>query len=149
MMQDTESFRNATGIMIGALVFAVIMLIPAIFYLLTLQKAFNRCAPESRAMNPGLVWLMLIPVFNLVWHFMIVLNMAKSLGAEFQKRGIPEEPKPGQNLGLAMCILACTGIIPLVGMLGSLGAFVCWILYWIKISGYSNKLAAPAPTVPV
>ena len=81
------------------------MLVPMIFYLLTLQKALNRCSPECRAMNPGMVWLMLIPLFNMVWHFFIVMNMAKSLGCEFQKRGIAEDPKPGQTLGLVMCIL--------------------------------------------
>jgi hypothetical protein len=85
-------------------------------------------------MNPGLVWLMLIPLFNIVWHFFIVLNMAKSLAAEFQKRGIAEDPSPGQTLGLVMCIanLIC----------GPVG-LVCWIIYWVKIAGYSSKIAAP------
>jgi hypothetical protein len=125
-----------------------VLLLPAIFYLLTLQKALNRCAPENRAMNPGMMWLMFIPLFNLVWHFLIVLNIAKSLGAEFRKRGMAEEPEPGKTLGLAMCILACCGIIPILGMLCSLGGLVCWIMYWVKISGYSAKLAAsPAPVV--
>ncbi len=32
------------------------------------------------------MWLLLIPLVNLVWHFFVVLNMAKSLGTEFQKR---------------------------------------------------------------
>jgi hypothetical protein len=118
------------------IVFAVLLL-PFIFYLLTLQKALNRCSPENRAMNPGMVWLMFVPLFNLVWQFMIVLNVAKSLGAEFQKRGIAEEPEPGKTLGLVMCIgnLIC----------GPVG-LVCWIIYWVKIAGYSGKLAAaPAP----
>ena len=85
-------------------------------------------------MNPGMVWLMFIPLFNLVWQFLMVLNIAKSLGAEFQQRGIPEEPNPGQTLGMVMCIanLIC----------GPVG-LVCWIIYWVKIAGYSNKLAAP------
>jgi hypothetical protein len=143
-MQETQSALNTTVVLIGSLVLFAVMLIPAIFYLLTLQKTFNRCSPENRAMNPGLVWLMFIPLFNMIWHFMIVLNMSKSLAAEFQKRGLNEEPNPGKNLGLAMCILACTGIIPVLGMLGSVGALVCWILYWVKIAGYSKKLETPA-----
>jgi hypothetical protein len=128
---------------VAFLIGMAIILVPAIFYLLTLQKALNRCSPESRAMNPGMVWLMLIPLFNFVWHFFVVLNLAKSLGAEFQKRGIAGEPQPGQNLGLAMCILACCGWIPLLGIFTGIGALVCWILYWIKLAGYSAKLAQP------
>jgi hypothetical protein len=132
------------GILIAALVVFAICLIPAIFYLLTLQKALNRCSPECRAMAPGMVWLLLIPLVNMVWNFFVVLNIAKSLGAEFQKRGIAEEPQPGQKLGLIMCILMVCGIIPFLGILCSLGGLVCWILYWVKIAGFSNKIAAPA-----
>jgi hypothetical protein len=135
---------RAIGMLIGTLVGIAILLIPAIFYLLTLQKALNRCSPESRAMQPGMVWLMLIPLFNLVWHFFVVLNIAKSLEAEFRKRGIASEPNPGKTIGLVMCILACCGIIPILGILCSLGGLVCWIIYWIKIAGFSSKLAAPA-----
>jgi hypothetical protein len=137
-MEQSSDAAHAVGTLFALLplVFIVcaILLVPTIFYLLTLQKALNRCSPECRAMNPGLVWLMLIPLFNIVWHFFIVLNMAKSLSCEFQKRGIAEDPSPGQTLGLIMCIgnLIC----------GPVG-LVCWIIYWVKIAGYSAKLAAP------
>ena len=132
------------GILMIVLIACAICLLPMIFYILTLQKALNRCAPENRAMAPGLTWLLLIPLVNMVWHFFVVLNLAKSLGAEFQKRGIAEEPQPGQKLGLIMCILMCCGIIPILGILCSLGGLVCWIMYWVKIAGFSAKIAAPA-----
>jgi len=132
------------GIFVVVLIVIAILLLPTIFYLLTLQKALNRCSPENRAMAPGMVWLMLVPLLNLVWHFFVVINVAKSLGAEFQKRGIAEEPEPGKKIGMIMCILACCGIIPLLGILCSLGALVCWIIYWVKIAGFSGKIAAPA-----
>jgi hypothetical protein len=132
---------GAFTVIFGTLIVFAIMLVPTIFYILTLQKALGRCAPENQAMQPGLVWLLVIPCFNLIWHFFVVLNMAKSLGAEFQKRGIAEEPAPGKALGLTMCILLCCTPIPLLGILATLGYLVCWILYWVKIAGYSQKLA--------
>jgi hypothetical protein len=142
-MQDTHSVAAGLGILTIALIVIGIMLVPAIFYLLTLQKALNRCSPECRAMNPGMVWLMFIPLFNVVWHFFIVLNMAKSLGAEFQKRGMAEDPQPGKTLGLVMCILNCCGMVPLVNFLCGPAFLICWILYWVKIAGYSAKIAVP------
>ena len=131
---QTQELAAGLGMLTVALVVIAIMLVPAIFYLLTLQKALNRCSPECRAMNPGMVWLMFIPLFNLVWQFFVVINMAKSLGAEFQKRGIAEDPNPGQTLGLVMCVgnLIC----------GPVG-LICWIIYWVKIAGYSARIAAP------
>jgi len=147
-MNDHSSLAAGAGIagifFIVALVVVAVMLLPTIFYLLTLQKALNRCAPENRVMQPCMVWLMLIPVFNLVWHFFVVINISKSLAAEFQKRGIVEEPEPGKKIGMIMCILICCGIIPFLGVLCSLGGLVCWILYWVKVAGFSAKLAVPA-----
>jgi hypothetical protein len=124
----------------------LISIIIGIFYCLTLQKALNRCAPQNRAMSPGLVWLYLIPLFNLVWHFFIVINMAKSLHAEFVYRNIVEEQSPGQGIGLATCILNVVGVIPYIGWLPSTAGFVCWIIYWVKIAGFSDKIAVPYPT---
>ena len=138
MTQDSHPVLAGFGVLTIVLIVMAVLLVPKIFYLLTLQKAFNRCSPECRAMNPGRVWLMLIPIFGLAWHFFVVLNMAKSLGCEFQKRSIAEDPNPGQTLGLVMCIgnLIC----------GPVG-LICWIIYWVKIAGYSSKIAAPP--VPV
>jgi len=144
---QAHALAAGIGILTVVLIACAVLLVPAIFYLLTLQKTLKRCSPECRAMNPGMVWLMFIPLFNIVWHFFIVLNLAKSLGAEFQKRGLAEDPKPGQTIGLVMCILACCGIIPILGILCSLGGFVCWIIYWVKIAGFSAKIAAPPVAV--
>jgi heme/copper-type cytochrome/quinol oxidase subunit 2 len=127
--------------LLGILIFAAVVLVVFIFYLLTLQRALNRCSPESLAMKPGLVWLTLIPCFNIVWQFFVVINVAKSLGAEFKKRGIPAEELPGQGVGLAMCILNVVSAIPYLGCLTAPAGLVCWIIYWVKIAGYSQKLA--------
>ncbi len=131
-LDQTQAGFAGLGILTIVFIVIAILLVPFIFYLLTLQKALNRCSPECRAMNPGMVWLMLVPLFHIVWQFFVVLNVAKSLGAEFRKRGIVEEPSPGQTLGIVMCIgnLIC----------GPVG-LICWIIYWVKIAGYSSKLA--------
>ena len=86
-------------------------------------------------MNPGMVWLMLIPVFNIVWHFIIVLNMAKSLG-----RGIPEaRHTPKSPTRARRSAWSCaSSASPLCGYARC--GLVCWIIYWVKIAGYS-KLA--------
>ena len=132
---------KAIGTLVGGLIALAILIIPAIFYLLMLQKTLNRCSPESRAMQPGMVWLLFIPLFNMVWHFFVVINMDKSLTTEFQKRGIPDNPASAKTLGLVMCGLFCGGIIPCIGPLIWLGGLVCWIIYWVKIAGFSRKLA--------
>jgi|SRR5579863_6589629 len=123
-----------------------VFLIPGVFYLLTLQKALGRCSPQARTTSPESVWLMLIPLFNLIYHFILVINIAKSLGNEFTRRGIPSaDPEPGKSLGITMCVLDACSVIPVFGTLGALAGLVCWILYWVRISDLSGIIATPFP----
>lgn len=114
-----------------------------IFFLLTMQKALNRCSPENRTLEPGMVWLALIPLFGMVWSFFIVLRTSESLGAELRHRSIPGmESSPGRGVGLASCILSAwvslVGWIPYLGLflssLPALAGAVCWVVYWVKVS---------------
>jgi cobalamin synthase len=115
--------------------------LPVIFYILTLQKALRKCAPQSRTLEPGLVWLYLIPVVNLVIGFIIVLGMARTLRNEFNRRGTPvPDREPGQAIGLTMAICACCSIVPLLGVFAVIAYVVLWIVYWVKIAEFSRML---------
>jgi hypothetical protein len=117
------------------------LLIPAIFYILTLSGVLQKCAPASRTIEPGPIWILLIPLVNLVFSFIVVFEMAQTLRNEFNRRGIRvAEPSPGKSLGLAMCICGCCRIIPVLGLLAMLAHLVLWIIYWVKISEYSRML---------
>ncbi len=131
-------------IMIVLIVMAI-MLIPTIFYLLTLQKTLMRCSPESRTLSPGLVWLQLVPFLNIIWAFILVINISKSLDNEFNRRGIAHEPNPGYNIGMAMAVCSILPIVPFLGFIAGPAALVCWIIYWVKIAEYSAMIAQPGP----
>jgi hypothetical protein len=91
-LSDFAALSALSGVLlVGFLIF----LIPTIFFLLTLQKALTRVAPERRTMNPPMVWLGLIPLFSVVWNFIMVSALSKSLGAELTARNIPHENEPG------------------------------------------------------
>jgi len=120
--------------------------LPLIFYLITLHKALDRCSPANRMLSPYLVWLMVIPLFNVLWHFVVVLNLSTSLHREFEQRGMNESPAPGRNVGLAMGILFIAGLIPYLYFLLFI-SILCWIVYWHQISGYAAKLR-PAVNEP-
>jgi hypothetical protein len=143
-------YLGFTEIMLIVLIVFGICLLPTIFYLLTLQSTLSLVKPENRKMDPGLVWLILIPLFGIVWQFIVVNNMADSLKAEFQQRNINVgEDRPGSGIGMAYCILEVCGIIPFLGILTALAGFVCWIIYWVKISDFKSKLQySQAQTVP-
>ena len=118
-----------------------IFLIPTIFYLITLQSTLEAISFENRKMPLSNVWLLLIPLFNLVWHFFVVNALADSIKAEAEAKNIRlDESRPGYDVGLAMCILHCCSVIPVIGVFATIGGLICWIVYWVKIAGYKNTL---------
>jgi hypothetical protein len=134
---------SATGGILISFAFIAALLIPFIFYLVTLQSTLRIVSPENRKMPPSNVWLLLIPVFGLIWHFIVVARMADSISAEAKTKGIPlNEPKPAYGFGLAMCILNCILFLPILHFYTGVAALVCWILYWVKIAEYKNRLRA-------
>lgn len=144
-MRDDEAF--AVGVMVIVLgIFALIfltMLIIYIFYLLSLSKCLKKVQPENRAMEPGLVWLSLIPVFSLVWNFFIVIQLKESLSNEFNSRRLPNDGDFGFGMGLTFAILTCVNNIPYLNLLTIIPTLIFWIIYWIKIVGYSKQLDDP------
>jgi hypothetical protein len=126
------------------LLFVCVGIVIAIFYILTLSRALEKCSPQSRTMQPGMLWLLLIPFVNLVWQFFVVMALSNSLGNEFRARGMANAPQePGKQLGLAMCVCGVCAIIPFVGALAGLANIVLWIMYWVKMTEFSRMLDLP------
>lgn len=92
-------------------------------------------------MSPGKVCLLVVPLFNLFWHFFVVNGIAKSLANEFPIRNIQiPDPAPGKTLGLVMCVLSVVSIIPVIGVFMGIAGLLCWIIYWIQVGRYSRRL---------
>jgi len=120
---------------------SVVSIVVRIFYLLTLSRTLELCHPQTRTMSPGEVWMVFIPLFGLVWHFIMVGRIADTLAVEFRNRRIPvEEDRPGYQTGLWALILMCCAIIPFLGILCVLTGFIFMIMYWVRIANYKKQL---------
>jgi hypothetical protein len=94
------------------------VLVVGVFFVLTLQRVLCRCAQHNRAMTPALVWLDLVPLFGLVWNFVVVVKVAKSLGSELRSRGDATSSGPVLILGLAFAFTGAASIGSVVGYYG-------------------------------
>lgn len=135
-MSDTEAI---IFIVIYAIAIIAALAI-AILYMMSLSRALQQCAPRNRTMEPGQVWLNFIPCFGLVWMFITVSRIAESLSNEFRDRGMRSEGDFGRGIGITYLVLNLTSVIPIVGYATSLAGLVCWIIYWVKIAGYTKQL---------
>ena len=142
-----SSVVGGTFIGLFFLIWIAVLILPTVFFILTQQRALSKCSPANQTMSPGLAWLQIIPLFGFVWQFFVVSAVANSLGNEFRTRGMMEEDKPGYGVGLAMCITRICVIIPILGFFSLIASLVLWIVYWVKIAGFSQKLDRAPGTV--
>lgn len=124
----------------------------AILYYITLQRTLGLCRPRNRTMEPGMVWLNLIPCFSLYWVFRTVNALADSLKNEYQDRGMDDGSDYGRSLGIAMAVVQIFGsvianLVPtdrlpmaLVSFSISMSPLILLIAYWVRIAGYARRL---------
>jgi hypothetical protein len=123
------------GMLAGFFCFYGVILVVAlgihILFLLSLSKCFSQISKRNRLMEPGLVWLNLIPLFNLVWMVITILRLADSLRNEYEDRGLQGDGDFGKTLGILYFVLSF--------VCGPVG-LVCFIMYWVKIVGYTSEM---------
>ena len=134
------------AITVIVLVFGFILLIVVailalqVLFLLTLFRCMKKVQPENRTMEPGLVWLNLVPMLNLGWIFYTVIKIKESLEKEFAARNFKGDGDFGYKIGLTYAILGCCSAVPYIGVLPGIVAIVFWIIYWVKIADFSKRL---------
>lgn len=136
-MGDYAAFALLGGFV---LVFLLVFLVIMIFFLLSLQKALTLAGAENREMSPGLVWLNLIPIFNLGWMVYTVLKISEAVSKKYAAHNVPNPSEGAKTLGLLYSISSICSIIPFLGGLFALAALVLFIIYWIKVAEFNKAM---------
>lgn len=134
-----EEVALVVGIVVGIISFAASLAIQILF-LLTLKRTLEQCDPRTRTMEPGQVFLNLIPCFGAIWMFFTVSRVSQSLRREYDERGIDVPGDYGQQLGISYASLILAWIIPYVGPLFGIAGVVCWIVYWVRVAELGRTL---------
>lgn len=131
----------ALGLGIGVMIFAILIgLGILIAIILIVQNAFKRIPVEHRKQEPGMVWLLLIPCFNIVWNFFVFPKLSQSFKSYFDAKGRTDLGDCGESLGLTYSILAACSIIPYLGMLAGLAGLIVLIIYLVKVNELKNMI---------
>ena len=109
-----------------------------ILFLVTQQKVLRAIPAVNRALRPGLVWLQLIPLFGLLWQFVVVIRTADSI----KKTQLPDDPdgQPGEKpstltIGRSYCIVN-TAFVSAFFICGSIPRTGQWNLHKTIWGGY-------------
>ncbi|MDA0812063.1 MAG: hypothetical protein O3C21_06715, partial [Verrucomicrobia bacterium] len=133
------------GIMLVAILVSVVigLAIVAVICYFVIQN-YKAIPPEHRKMEPGKVWLMMIPLFNLYWIFPVFLGLADSFKSYFNSVGDESVGDCNRQLSLWYCISACCSIIPCLNYLAGPASLVLLIIVLVKASELKKKIGAVA-----
>ncbi len=135
------------------LLFMGIFLIPYIFFIRTQYSILQAIQPENRLMNPIEVWLQLIPVFGLIWQFVVVGRIADSIQREYQSHkevsflGMGDgelqekiDERVTYTTGFSYCVVLVLSFIPVIGFLIGIAMLVLWITYWRQLIKHRDMI---------
>ena len=140
---------TVTAVNGSVILFAVLVQL-AIFVVicLLLYNAQKAIPPEHRRIEPGMIWLLLIPIFSLVWNFFVFLRIPDSYRSYFQSLG-RDVGDAGRSIGLALAICAACTIVPCVNLLAAPAALVLLIIFLVKIYNLKGQIAGGGQGFPV
>ena len=118
-----------------------------VLFLYTITETLNKVRPENRDLEPGKVWLNLIPVFNIAWMFVTVSRLASSIEKEFESRDLEDRGDGGRKLGLGFAAACALTVVPGINLLAAPAALVLWVLYWHRVVHFGKRLENPGETI--
>ena len=127
------------GLVVGLAIGIAIMAVIAWLFI----GHYKVISAEHRKMEPGKVWLLVIPLFNLYWIFPVMLGLSDSYKAAFAAKGRTDVGDCARQLGLFACIAYVCSVVPCVQYLAAPAALVLLIIYLVKASELRTKLLAP------
>ena len=101
---------------------------------------YQRIPSGFRKLEPGLVWLLLIPCFHLVWNFFVFPGLSDSFKAYFNSIGDSSVGNCGREIGLGYAICAAVSVVPFLGCLTGLAALVLLIMFLVKANELKNRI---------
>ncbi len=124
-------------------IFLFVFLIPLALNMIAIvivYADYQRIPPRFRKLEPGLVWLLLIPCFHVVWNFFVYPRLAESYKACFDSIGDMSVGDCGRGLALGYAICAAASAVPLLGCLTGPVALVLLVLFLVKANELKNRI---------
>ena len=141
-MRDEEAAVIAVIFVIAGAILLFALAVQAFICFLT-ASTLKRIPEQYREQSPGMVWLLMIPCFNLIWNFFVYPKVAASFQNYFNDhddvRG--DIGDCGASIAQYYCIAGACSIIPLLNYLAGPAGLVLLILTLVKF--HSLKTLIP------
>jgi len=123
------------------MVIGILAIFAAIIFFF-LYKPLSKVPQVHREMEPGMVFLLFIPLFGIFWLFMVAQRVPASFKSYFDSIGDESHEDCGKNMGMGWAICSAVSLIPYIGFLASLVGIVFMIIFLVKINGMAKQIDA-------
>jgi hypothetical protein len=116
--QDLRSTNREIMELLGPTV-ALYAVFPTVLVFFVLYSRFlddtlKKRSAHSLTMTPSLIWLMIIPIFGVIWQFFVVRALSQSFDKEYCSRGLPWGFHGLRSLGIAKAVVDVVSFPPIV-----------------------------------
>ena len=150
---STQSQTNPQDAIVGLLfsgtiIVVVLVISYAILFviILIITGALKEVPSEYRAMEPGQVWLLLIPCFAVIWNFWVFQRVPQSFHDYFASQGRTDLGDCGGQLGLWYAICGVASVVPCLNYIAGPAALVLLIIFLVKIVELKKQIHSGAAT---
>ncbi len=103
-------------------------------------KPYSKVPAQHQTISPGLIWLMVIPLVNIVMMFIIAFKVPEAFKSYFDSVGDTSVGDAGKTIGMWWAICALCSFIPILGMIAGLASLVLLIIFLLKIWDMAKKI---------
>ncbi len=108
-------------------------------------RALEAVPPESRLREPKHVWLLMVPIFNIVWNFFVFPRISESFQHYFYSRGVAKVGDCGEKLAWWYCGLCVAFVAPCINLAAMIAAAVVIILYLQRVDELRLRILRADP----
>jgi hypothetical protein len=119
----------------------IIPFVTFVFYIRAISKTIKAIDPEYRTQSPGMAWLLLIPVFNVIWFFFLLKSIKTGFLRMYENQRVSQPIDTGYTYGIAMGCCWAAIFIPKLIFVALIPMFVFSILHWSKLNNARKRLS--------
>jgi hypothetical protein len=119
------------------LILAFLVIIPLIafsFYIHAISKTLAAIDPAYRSQSPHMAWLLLIPIFNVIWFFFLLKAIREGFEQMLLHHQIEKPIDTGYSYGIGMGCCWAASFVPGLFFIALLPMFVFSMLHWTKLN---------------
>lgn len=108
-----------------------------------LYRAWDQAQAFTNRTTPGkAVGFLFIPFFNLYWHFVAYLHLARAMNFELAHRRVDPQPRVSEGLTIAACVLAILiALLPIFAALAGVAALICFSILAVQLKRAAMAIA--------